>query len=231
MRYYRRRYRRRTHRGTLILLLVLSAVFLVSCVAGANPLWVRSVFGLDVTHFDTEPSVASHPTDGALAAELCDMVEILTAGSIYLDTFRTPSQALTSYRDAILNDMLRDNYLRYTGNTQTLSLEAQGYPQAQISTLIPAEDFEAAVERCFGLASVRHQSGEVFEYRKDMRGYTAPLQAWLPSVDLTVQSIEETEHTYRMVFTLSDGVHLPQDYTVTFARHESGGLYFYSLEQ
>ena len=228
MRYRRRRYQRRTQRGTLLLLLILSAVFLVSCVAGANPLWVRGVFGLDVERYGTESCKASLPTEGELADELCDMVEVLTAGSVFLDTFRTPSQAVAAYRDEILNDMLRNHYARYTG---TRLLSSDTHVGANISTLIPAEDFENTIYRYFGVTSVRHKSGEVFEYLKEARGYTAPLQAWQSQVAIAIDSLEETEHTYRMVFVVSNDVGHTQTYLATFARHVDGTLYFYSLEQ
>ena len=231
MRYRNRRYRRRMHRGILILLPVLTAVFLVSCVAGANPLWVRGVFGLDLTNYGAEPTEAVNPTDGELAASLCDMVEILTANSIYLHPFGTASQAVAAYRDAILNDMLRDNYLLYTGSSQSLSASERLFPQSDLSTLIPTEDFENTVYRYFGTASVRHKDGEVFTYLKNVRGYTAPLQAWESQVGISVQGLEETAHTYRMTFTLSDGENVSQPYTATFAKRDDGSLYFYSLEQ
>lgn len=226
-----RRYRRRANKGILLLLLLLSAVFLVSCVAGANPLWVRGVLGVDLANYNTESIDKTLPTDGALAETLCDMVQILTAKSAYLKTFRTPSQAVSLYRDAILNDLLRDNYLLYTGNRHTLSASANAVCADHVSTAIPADDFESAAYRYFGATGVRHKDGEVFVFLRDARAYTAPVQAWESDVAIEVERIEQTANTYRMRFLLSDGASDVQAYTATFAKHTDGTLYFYSLEQ
>ena len=225
-----RRYRRRTNKGVLLLLLLLSAVFLVSCVAGANPLWVRGVLGVDIANYNTESIDRTLPTDGAVAETLCDMVEILTANSAYLKTFRTPSQAVNLYRDAILNDLLRDNYLLYTGNRYTLSVASAVYA-GNISTAIPAADFERAAYRYFGATGVRHKDGELFVFLRDARAYTAPVQAWESGVEIAVETLEQTANTYRMRFRLSDDASTSQVYTATFAKHTDGTLYFYSLEQ
>lgn len=229
MRIRRRRYGRRINKGMLLLLLLLSAVFLVSCVAGANPLWVRGVLGVDISNYTSERVEATLPTDGPLSDSLCEMVEILTVSSIHLKPFHTPSQAVTAYRDAILNDLLRDNYLLYTGNRHSLSTSS-GVISADISTAIPAADFERAAHRWFGATSVRHKGGEVFSYVRDAGVYTAPLQAWQSGVEIEVLSLEETARTYRMGFRLHAGDETSEIYTAIFAKHESGELYFYSLE-
>lgn len=227
---YRRRRRRRANRGVLVLMVVLVTVFLVSCVAGSNPLWVRGLFGFDVANYEREEAIGTLPTEGAVATELCDMVEILAAGSIELRGFGSTSSAVKLYRDAILNDMLRDNYTSYTGSTQMLSASGTATGQAVISTFIPQADFEATVYRYFGGASVKHRDGTIFRYIKDAKGYTAPIQAWESAVEICVASLEETAHTYRMSFTLSlDGETSPE-YLAVFVKRADGTSYFYSLK-
>lgn len=227
---YRRRRRRRANRGALVLIVVLVTLFLVSCVAGSNPLWVRSLFGLDVANYEREETIGSLPADGTVAWELCDMVQILAAGSVELEGFGSTSAAVKLYRDAILNDMLRDDYATYTGSTQTLSASGTSTGRPVISTFIPAADFEARVYRYFGGASVKHRDGTIFRYLKDAKGYTAPIQAWESQVQIGVVSLEETKHTYRMRFTLSlDGETSPE-YTAVFVKREDATCYFYSLK-
>ena len=226
---YHRRRRRRTHRGALALILVLVTLFLVSCVAGSNPLWIRSLFGFDVANYEKEEPIGSLPTDGAVALELCDMVGILAAGSVELEGFDSTSGAVKLYRDAILNDMLRDNYAAYTGSTQTLSASGAATGKPVISTFIPAADFEATVYRYFGGASVKHRDGAIFRYLKDADGYTAPIQAWETQVAIGVTSLEETEHTYRMRFTLSRDGECSPEYLAVFVKRDDGTCYFYSL--
>ena len=137
---------------------------------------------------------------------------------------------MAHYRDAILNDMLRDHYMQYSGNGALLGSVANEYPGEVISTLIPKEDFESTVTRCCGTASVRHRSGSVFNFLGRVGGYTAPIQAWESRVQILVDSLEETEHTWRMSFRLSDGVEESTAYTAVFVRREDGSCYFYSLE-
>ena len=226
---YRRRSRRRNHRGALALVLVLVTLFLVSCVAGSNPLWLRSLFGVDAANYEKEPVEAVLPTDGVRAAELCDMVEILTRGNIELAGFRSTTQAVKLYRDEILNDMLRDHYTLYTGSAPSLSLGGAATGVPVISTFIPAKDFEETVYRYFGGSSVNHADGGVFRYLKDAGGYTAPVQAQQSGVTVTVVSLEETAHTYRMSFTLSRGDETSETYRAVFVKRDDGACYFYSL--
>ena len=231
MRYRYRRRKRNTRRGTLALLLVLSAVFLVSCVAGSNPLWVRSMFGLDVANYHAEPTQKALSASGETANALCDMVEILTASSVELQEFRTASQAVKHYRDEILTDMLRDNYTLYNGNTQLLSCMEAAYPNTVITTFIPEADFENAVFRSFGeTGSVKHGDGKVFDYLKAAGGYTSPVQIHDPEVEIRVTSLEETHHTYRMAFELRSHNETASYFTV-FVKRDDGSCYFYSLER
>ncbi|MBQ9131577.1 MAG: hypothetical protein IJX62_03800 [Clostridia bacterium] len=225
---YRRR-RRRARTGTLALLLLLTAAFLVSCVAGSNSLWIKGVLGLDAHAYAAEPTVTVMDSTGDTVAELTDMVEILAAGSIRLQGFRNTSQLLRHYRDAILNDMLRDHYSLYTGNGQALSAAEQGNPYFSLSTAIPAKDFENTVNRYFGGSATSHKDGDVFQYISRAQVYTAPVQTWECSVDVLVDRVEETLHTYRLYFRLTDGEELSGLYTGVFVKREDGSCYFRSL--
>ena len=226
---YRRR-RRRNRRGALVVMLLLLSVFLVSCVAGTDPIWIREVFGVDVVHYDLEPTQNVCATDGETAEMLSEMVlDLAVANSLTLQPFENASQAVAKYRDALLNDLLRDHYLLYTGNCGTLSASRNAFAGRTITTLIPEDDFENAVQRYFGATSVRHKNGTVFEYLDEKGGYTAPLQAWRSNARVAVDSLEETEHTYRMVFRLTDGEEASEAYCAVFVKRDDGSCYFYSL--
>ena len=227
----KRRYRgrRRTHRGWMLLILLLTAVFLVSCVAGSNPLWVRGMFGIDVAQYGGEQVTQTLATDSEVAQMLCDMVGILTFGSTKLTPFESTAQAVRHYRDAILNDMLRDNYALYTGNSQLLAGVTAAYPKTVITTLIPRADFENTVFRYFGGTSVRHRDGEVFTYLSRVQAYTAPIQAWQSRVLVMPELVAETSHTYRMRFRLAIDGEISDLYTAVFVKREDQSCYFYSL--
>lgn len=226
---YRRR-RRHINRGMLAVLLLLITVFMVSCVAGSDMLWLRDVFGVDVVHYDEEPTVQTCSTDSEAVKPFVEMIKSLTtANSLSLPGFDSPSQAVSLYRDALLNDLLREHYLLYTGNSAVLSAIPAAYPGRTITTLIPKADFENAASRYFGAGSVRHKDGEVFEYLDRADGYTAPLQAWRTDIDVQVKSMAETEHTWRMSFCLSDGEETSELYCAVFAKRADGSCYVYSL--
>lgn len=225
---YRRR-KKRVNRGMLVVLLLLATVFMVSCVAGADPLWLRDVFGVSIGDYEEEATVLAHSVDGEKATELADFVESLTtANSLFLPSFDSPSEAVSLYRDALLNDLLREHYLLYTGNNSVLSAIPAAYPGRNITTLIPEDDFESAAARYFGAGSVRHKNGAAFEYLDRANGYTAPLQAWVSGVDVQVVTLEETENTYRLHFYLTDGGETSSLYRAVFAKRE-GGCFLYSL--
>lgn len=228
---YRRSRRRGFRSGTLVLLLLLVGAFLVSCMAGSNALWIRGLFGLDVGAYLAEPAEATLPTDGETADRLCDLVDILLAGSIHLPSFRNTSQLLEHYRDALLNDLLRDNYGLYTGNRELLAEVARTDPRASLSTAIPAEDLSNAASRFFGNEVGSHTDGEVFSYLSRAKVYTTAMTPWEASVEILVTKIEETLHTYRMTFRLTNGEETSSDYLACFVKREDGSIYFRSLQE
>ena len=228
MTYHSHRRRRRMKRGTLVLLLLLISVFLASCVAGSNPLWVRGLFGFDFANYRGEAIQETLPTDGAVATQLCDMVDVLTLRGNSLEPFSSTSQAVRLYRDAVLNDMLRDDYLRYAGSSAQLSSRSDAYAPT-LSMMIPEEDFENAVYRYFGGTAVSHRDGEVFRYMRNAGGYTAPVQAKDPAARVLVTALEETAHTYRMTFRLICGEEQSELYRAVFVKREDSSCYFYAL--
>ena len=230
MTYHSHRRRRRTRRGTLALLLILISVFLASCVAGSNPLWVRGLFGFDFANYRGEATQDVLPTDGSVAERLSEMVDVLTLNGTSLAPFSSTSQAVRLYRDAILNDMLRDDYAHYAGNSSQLLSRSDAYLPT-ISIVIPEEDFESAVYRYFGGTAVSHRDGEVFRYMREIGGYTAPVQARDPAARVSVASLEETAHTYRMTFRLICGEEQSVLYRAVFVKREDSTCYFYSLSE
>lgn len=225
-----RRRRRHAHRGVFALLLLLTAVFLVSCVAGSNPLWIRGLFGVDAANYAAEPTEKEWDADSDVSDTLCDMVEILISDRVELQPFRSATRAVKLYRDCILNDMLRDHYTDYTGNADALAELNDVYPHHSLLVLIPEYDFEVAVYRYFGGSSVGHKRGEIFEYLGRADAYTAPIRAWEATADISVTRLEETVHTYRMTFSLEDET-ASADYLAVFVKRDDGSCYFYSLDK
>ena len=230
---YRYRRRKRRIRMTVsLILLAFSCIFLVSCMANANVTWVRGMLGYDVTDYEGEEIVATLSVDDVRAEALCDMVRILSADrGIHLACFSTTDEAVAQYRDAVLSYMLRQNYSRYTGNQAELAAAAEQYPQMQLSTLIPEQDFENVVFRYFGGVRVKNANGALYSYLKRAGCYTAPLQGRVHQTDILVLSLEETANTYRMQLQLREGDACSGTYTAVFVKRDDGSAYFRSLSQ
>ena len=215
--------------GLAILLLALCTVILVSCMAGPNALWIRGLFGLDVNDYFTEAPLRQLQSDGATAAHLSNIVTIIVGDNIYLSPFSGTSEAVSRYRDAILNDMLRDDYSRYTGNRQAIDAVASTHPYLSTATLISKSDFENVVFRYFGGTSVKHKSGDAFSYLSRAGYYTSSLQARECVAEVSILELYETEHTYRMQFTLTANGETSDVYCAVFVKRDDGSCYWKAL--
>jgi hypothetical protein len=197
--------------------------------AGPNALWIRGIFGLDVNDYLSEAPLRQLQPDGAAAAMLTNMVGIVVGDSIHLSPFSGTGEAVRIYRDAILNDMLRDDYSRYTGNRDAIDATLRAYPYLSAATFISKEDFENVVFRFFGGTTVSHKSGDAFSYLSRAGYYTSPLQARECTAEITVLEIYETEHTYRMQFVLTANGVASSAYTAVFVKRDDGSCYWKAL--
>ena len=215
--------------GLTILLLLLCCVLLVSCMAGPSALWIRGLLGLDVNDYLAETPLRQLQHDAATATLLSNMVTIIVSDSIHLSPFSGTNEAVRLYRDAILNDMLRDDYGRYTGNREAIDAVANAYPYHSTATLISKEDFENVIFRFFGGTSVRHRSGDAFSYLSRAGYYTTPLQPRECIAEVNILTLHETEHTYRMQFTLTANGETSDVYTAVFVKRNDGSCYWKAL--
>ena len=217
--------------GILLLLLLLSATFLVSCIAGSGELSFGGLFAKDGTTYLNEPMLTELSAQDATVAQMLETLEILVMSNVTLPTFEKPSDVIPLYRDAILNDLLRDHYTLYTGNQQTLSVGDAIYPNAVLTTAIPVADFESAVKSHFGMTSVRHKSGTVYTYLERANVYTTVLEPWESNVSVQVTGVELTAHTYRLFVTLTDSDGTQAAYCATFIKRDQDMPYLQALKQ
>ncbi|MBE6628409.1 MAG: hypothetical protein E7629_05740 [Ruminococcaceae bacterium] len=229
--YYKPRRRHRHGKGKLAVLLLLCTLFLVSCVAGSNALWLKGLFGLDLMDYRAERVEATHAVDSSLSASLCDTLELLTVGSTELTTVKKSGDFVKRYRDELLNHLLEEGYSRYTGDMDAIREAELAYPNLTLSVLIPAEDLEALAMRHFGLQSVSHGDGELFTYLEKIDCYTFSMKSWEKSVRVIPESIEETYHTYRMVFCLEESGSRSESYQAIFVKRSDGSAYLRALEK
>ena len=135
------------------------------------------------------------------------------------------------YRDAILNDLLRDNYALYTGNSHSLSAAGEPYPHTVLTTLIPEKDMENAVSRYFGGSGVRHSSSTVYTYLDRSGAYTTVMQPWQSRVEIEVTRAEECESGYRIYVMLTDAEGSTASYCAIFQKRADGSAYLRALQE
>ncbi|MBR2721608.1 MAG: hypothetical protein IKB75_02400 [Clostridia bacterium] len=222
---------RRRRAGILLLMLVLCATFLVSCVAGSGTLWVKSLLGTDTPSYRAEAVLGECEIDGALAGSLEEIVEMLVLDSTHLSEFDSTGEVAREYRDVLLNALLCKNYSLYTGNATLLSKVANAYPHTVVSTAIPAEDFENAVLRYFGGTHVGNGDGEFFSYLSRSQTYTTAICPRERTVEVESEMLEETENTYRLYFHLIKGEERSATYCALFVKRADGSVFLRALEE
>ena len=210
--------------GTLLVLILLIAVFLVSCMAGGNVLWVKGIFGWDSEDLDREATVSKLDPTGELSNRLCASVLSVTENRTSLDEFSTSHEAAALYREEVLGTMLLENYSAYTGNSALLREAEREYPRMNLVTLIPEDALEERLTQLFGGSGIGHKSTGVFTYLDRVGMYTTAVGAREEKARISVLSLEETEHSYRMRFVLSLGRETSDAYTAIFEKREGGAF-------
>ncbi len=218
----RRRFRRRMRAGGLLVVLLCLSLVLVSCVAGSQVLWIRAMFGWDVSDYDAEPVESSLPPDDPIVELLTETMAPLLQDGARIASFHGSAEAVELHRDRILAWILSRSYATYA----EAALSASGGQNCSI--LIPAEDFENAVFRHFGGLTVSHADGELFREASG-GGYTAPAARRDDPARVTVHRLETTAHTWRLSFSLTDRYGTVSGYTAVFVRRADGSCYWNSL--
>lgn len=216
-------------KSSLFLLLFLTSALLVSCTAGTNSVWFRSVLGTDVAAYRAEPVINTLDPESDEALALSDTLENFLSGTVYLKEFRNGNQAARIYRDELLNSLMRRNYPSYVGNPALNAAVNTAYPHITTSVLIPQGDFEAVVSHCLGLSSVSNGNGKSFSYLPRAACYIPPQQARALTVRLSISSLEESENTYRLSFRLEDAEGQSACYCAMFVKRDGGSPYLKSL--
>ncbi len=213
--------------------LALLSCLLTSCGSAGGALYnnVMSFLGFDMNDYESEPATRILTADDEECAEMLRIIDMLTLDSVRLVPFETPREAAAGNRDAILNYMLNNGYAAYSGNSELLERAAEEYPQYSITTLIPEADLESTVYKCFGGdASVRHGNSVRYTYLSRVSAYTTTGLPLATTVTVTLSNICETEHTYRVSFTVTGtegegGAEVSENYTAMFMKREDETIY------
>jgi len=185
--------------------------------------------GFDTYDYLSETVHTIHETDSTLAAELTDMIRILTPALVEFDSM---GEAIPAYRDQVLTHMLETEYARYSGNITLIEETARAYPEYQVTQIIPASDFEATMYRYFGgTVKISHKDGNLFRYLKKVEAYISPTAPAPDTSEIRILSLSETDKTYQVYFNVTQGETVSDTYFVLIIKREDGTLYFKQLSR
>lgn len=208
----------------ILLACALCCVMLTSCS-------LMDKLGFDTYNYMGESVTTTHPSDGDVARQLCDLVGILISDSPVLDTFNGMNGAIKCYRDEVLTYMLESGYSKYSGNADLISKAENEYQQYHITEVIPAGEFEATMYRVFGgSVKLTHKDGDLFRYLDKVGVYISPVMLSRSELYPEITYIGETERTYRVRFFVASGEgRVSNEYFALVIKRDDGTLYIKKL--
>lgn len=215
--------RRFARAAALLLATVLACASMTGC-------GLYDVLGIDTHDYASELRLNTLPTDGEVAAEICDMLSMLFQNTPYLSAFDSPAKAAKLYRDGILCAVLGSNYPKYNANNDLIAQARKLYPTLEITTVIPAVDFESTVYRYFGgTASVSNASTPLFTYLDRVDAYISSGIGVDNGAEVTVTELYETENTYVCRFFAAMNGETSDAYRLLLMKREDGTFYMRTL--
>lgn len=201
-----------------ILTLLLLAVLLctVSCDAGGSV-------------YITEDIIREVPEGDPLREDVLGMLRMLSIDSADIPEFDTTKEALSLFRDSLLNYMCCENYRKYAGNSEQLAEINEKNPGLDVTAAIPAKEFESEMYRYFGGdVKIVHRSTALFTYLERSDVYvpvTAPIEA---GYDAELTKLSESENSLRVEFACSANGRT-KSYSALVVKREDGSMYFDAL--
>lgn len=190
------------------------------------------ILGIDTHEYGDEVSISTLETDGEIAEEITDMIRIMVQNTPHLGEFDTPRVAAELYRDGILCAILERNYAKYNANVELIETTRELYPTYEITTVIPAVDFESTVYRYFGgTASVDNRSTDLFTYLDKVDAYVSVGIGVDNSADIAITELYETENTYSCTFTSSMNDTSTGPYRLLLMKRDDGTFYMKELSE
>ncbi len=214
----------------LLALFMIITVLFSLCSCGIREFF--AVLGFDTHDYEGEKIIENHKTDSDIALELADMVKILTVNSADIPEFHGTKDGIEKCRDAILNHMYSENFAKYAGNSDLFKEAADKYPQMHFSVLIPAEDFENIAYKYFGgKEKITNESGNMYDYVEDIDSYITATVPFDCDMIVNINSVEETENTYRLSFSCIVGDDESGEYFALVIKRPDDSLYFKYIEK
>lgn len=212
----------------LVSVMILCCLFMSSCALGDALL---GALGFDTHDYENEAVIASHGADSETVEPLREMVKMLSVNNPTVPEFENSGDVVFECRDAVLNYMVCTSFAKYTGNPELINNVSDAYPELQVITVIPSEDYEDTVYTFFGgNTKLSHKSATLFTYLDKVGSYIALTVPVEYEVDINVLSCEETENTYRLTFKNTLGEVSSPIYKALIIKREDGSCYFKSLK-
>ena len=214
--------------AALLLLTVLLSTFLSSCGMFDE---AASLIGLDTYDYMAEEITAPVEKDSEIWKTLEKMLPMLTVNSARLAEFDGSAEAHRLCADSLLNYMLDTSFEKYAGNKKMLDAVLELYPGESIIAVIPKDEYETAMYTYFGgSVKISHGDTELFRYLEDAEVYVPAVGPIESGITAEITDADETEHSYRVIFTASDGDNI-MNYFALIIKREDGTLYFKALIQ
>ena len=192
--------------------------------------------GFDTYDYMSESVIRTHDATGETAVLLEELLMVLVTDSSVLPTFERMGDAITFYRDAVLEELLAGNYAKYSGNSKLIERAMKVYPEYQITQVIPELEFEATMYRCFGGdVMITHRDGNKFRYLSGVGVYIPMLSVTDSGYTAKITAISETEKTYRVRFRVQSepdetgSIIESDEYFALVIKREDGTLYIKKL--
>lgn len=211
------------------LLLLTVALFLCLSLCSCS---LYDLLGIDTHDYAAEPMTETLATDGEVAKELCDMITMMVQNTPHLSAFDAPNEAAELYRNGILCAILERNYSKYNANTDLIAKTKELYPAYEITTVIPAVDFESTVYRYFGgSTSVDNRSTDLFIYLDKVDAYISVGIGVDNAAEVAIGELYATENTYVCTFTVEMHDTAAGPYRLLCLRRTDGTFYMKTLTE
>ena len=211
---------------------LLAALLLCSLSLSFASCGLYDLLGIDTHDYAKEEAVATLEANSDVANEISQMILIMVENSPHLKEFDNPSDAAELYRNGVLCHILERNYAKYNANIDLIETTRELYPTYELTTVIPAVDFEGTVYRYFGgTASVANRSTALFTYLDKVDAYVSVGIGVDNSADIEIAELYETENTYVCKFNCKMADTLSGPYTLLLMKRDDGTFYMKSLEK
>ena len=214
---------------TVISILMISVMLFLSSCGSELMKSIRSMLGIDDHDYLSEPEISEPDIQSEEIKALADTAKILAYGKEIVP-FSSFADAADGYVDTVLNYLASVFYSKYSSDKALLQRFSEDYPDLSLSILIPRDDYENTVYRCFGgsrKAVVR--STAIYTYLSKTDAFMLVGQIPVYDVSVRVLNAVETENTYRLSVNFSRDGQNTGVYDLIFRKRAGDDAYIWRV--